>query len=71
MLSLARRSLEIGQVDHGLTQQAKQMEQYWQSVLKRNVLTFLCQRNLALRGYSQVVGSVKKWKLPGYTRPIT
>ena len=28
VLSLARRSLEIGLVDHGLTQQAKQIERY-------------------------------------------
>ena len=59
VLSLARRSLEIGQIDHGLTQQAQQIEQYWQSVLKRKVLTFLRQRSLALRGDNQVIGSVR------------
>ena len=56
---MAKRSLEIGQVDHGLTQQAKEIEQYWQSVLKRKVLTFICQRSLALRGDNQVIGSVR------------
>ena len=50
VLSSARRSLEIGQVDYERTQQGKQIEQYWQSVLKRKVLTFLCQRSLARKG---------------------
>ena len=67
MLSLARRSLEIGQVVHGLTQQAKQIEQYWQSVLKRlmKVQTFLCRRGLALRGDNDVIGSVRNGNYQG------
>ena len=73
VLLLARRSLEIGQVDHELTQQAKQIEQYSQSVLKRliKVLTFLCQRGLALSGDNQVIGSVRNGNYLGILKLLS
>lgn len=43
-----------------MTQQVAQAEDYWRSVLKRlvSVLSFLCERGLAIRGDDQIIGSV-------------
>ena len=60
VLSLARRTAEVGRIDHELSQQVSQVEDYWRSLLKRlvSVLTFLCERGLAIRGDDQIIGSV-------------
>ena len=61
VLSLGRRSVEIGKVYHELTLQVRQIEQYWQSVLKRliKMMTFLCQRGLAITDDDEIIGSVR------------
>ena len=60
ILGLARRTAEIGTIDSDLSQQVSQVEDYWRSLLKRlvSVLTFLCERGLAIRGDDQIIGSV-------------
>ena len=44
-----QNDLRNGKVDQELTQQVRQIEHFWQSVLQRllRLMTFLCQRGLA------------------------
>ena len=59
VVALAHRAKEPGRVDFDLAQQAEQVDNYWRSVLTRliSVITFSCERGLALRGEDDTIGS--------------
>ena len=59
VVMLTHRLNEAGRLDVELAQQAEQVAKYWHSVLKRlvSVIKFACERNLALRGENETLGS--------------
>jgi hypothetical protein len=59
VVGLARRAKELGIMECDMTRQLADMENYWREVLKRiiSVITFICERGLALRGDNETIGS--------------
>lgn len=59
VVGLARRAKELGIVESDMTRQLAEVENYWREVLKRiiGVITFICERGLALRGGNETIGS--------------
>lgn len=59
VIGLARRAKEVGVIDCNLTRQLVEVENYWKDVLQRviTVITFVCERGLALRGENETIGS--------------
>ena len=61
VVNFARRSKEVGRIDHELVQQAENTINYWRNVLKRlvSVIKYLAERGLAFRGDNELLGSPK------------
>ena len=59
VVELASIAKNTGRIDSELEKQAKQAETYWRKVLERvvNVLKFICERGLAIRGDNETIGS--------------
>ena len=56
---MTRRAKDRERVDLELEKQTQQYTKYWVSVLQRivSVITFLCERGLAIRGEIETLGS--------------
>lgn len=61
MINLAVRSKELGRINDELVKQSEEGKSYWRNIIKRlvSVITFICERGLALRGENEIVGSPK------------
>ncbi|XP_065664567.1 uncharacterized protein LOC136086211 [Hydra vulgaris] len=61
VINLAVRSKEIGRINNELIKQSEDVKSYWRNIIKRLVIviTFICERSLALRGKNEIVGSSK------------
>jgi hypothetical protein len=59
VIGLARRAKELGVIECDMIKQLVDVENYWREVLKRivSVITFICERGLALRGDNENIGS--------------
>lgn len=59
MLSFASRQREAGRVDYLAAKQVEEERLYWRQILKRliDVLIFLAERGLAIRGADEIIGS--------------
>ncbi|XP_065664704.1 uncharacterized protein LOC136086337 [Hydra vulgaris] len=61
VINLAVRSKELGRINNELIKQSEDVKSYWRNIIKRlvSVITFICERGLALRGKNEIVGSSK------------
>ncbi|XP_065651225.1 uncharacterized protein LOC136079417 [Hydra vulgaris] len=61
VINLAVRSRELGRINNELIKQSEDVKSYWRNIIKRlvSVITFVCERGLALRGKNEIVGSSK------------
>jgi hypothetical protein len=61
VINLAVRSKELNRIDNELIKQSEEVKSYWRNIIKRliSVITFICERGLALRGTNEIVGSPK------------
>lgn len=61
MINLAVRSKELDRINNELVKDSKEVQNYWRNIVKRlvSVITFICERGLALRGKNEIVGSPK------------
>ncbi|XP_050061579.1 uncharacterized protein LOC126551671 [Aphis gossypii] len=61
VINLAVRSKELGRINNELIKQSEDVRSYWRNIIKRlvSVITFICERGLALRGKNEIVGSSK------------
>lgn len=59
MLSFASRQREVGRVDFLAAKEVEEERSYWRQILKRliDVLVFLAERGLAIRGANEIIGS--------------
>jgi len=60
MLSFASRQREAGRVDYLAAKQIEEERCYWRQIVKRliDVLIFLSERGLAIRGMDEIIGLI-------------
>ncbi|XP_065658754.1 zinc finger MYM-type protein 1-like [Hydra vulgaris] len=61
VINLAVRSKELGRINNKLIKQSEDVKSYRRNIIKRlvSLITFICERGLALRGKNEIVGSSK------------